>query len=328
MKSIKIEQSYVYELVIAASCLVRGNTEALNKIYSENELNEMKSHHQHLLDLMKQTYHPMLFLLEFFTEVEPTIDVVEFFDYLEGLTDLAIQVKIFPNISTKVLAEKNASEIIKNYSVGFKDEKTLAYFLENTRSVVKDSKKLLIALNTQKMKNQVRIEASDLSEAKQWISYLIENKKYIETLRVITGKPLPKFKVAKSAYFIPSFLYHIPVIVFSEDLSRQLTFFPVSFARPEEVKISRKRAVQTLKVLADETRLEMIELLLVGLLTGKELANLLKIRPATVSHHIQQIREAGLLFEYREGNIKLFGINKRVLRQVQDYLENIKMPKL
>ncbi|MBP2097294.1 ArsR/SmtB family transcription factor [Enterococcus rivorum] len=328
MKPIKIEQSYVYELVIAASCLVRGKTEALNEIYSEKELNAIKKQQQSFLDWMKQTYHPMLFFLEFFIEIEPTISVADFFDSFEELTDLEIQAKIFPTISTDILVEKNASEIIKNYSVGFKNEKSLVYFLENTQSVIKDSKKLLTALDTPKMKKKVKINEADLAETKQWISYLLENKKYIETLRVITGKPLPKFKEAQHAYFIPSFLYHIPVIVFSEDLSKQLTFFPVTFAKAEEVAISRQRAVQTLKVLADETRLEMIELLLTRLHTGKELADLLKIRPATVSHHIQQVREAGLLFEYREGNIKLFGINKRVLRQVQDYLENMKMPKL
>lgn len=53
--------------------------------------------------------------------------------------------------------------------------------------------------------------------------------------------------------------------------------------------------VQFFKALADETRLKLVGLLARENLTGEQLAAMLKVKPATVSHHLAKLAEAGLV---------------------------------
>jgi len=61
-------------------------------------------------------------------------------------------------------------------------------------------------------------------------------------------------------------------------------------------------AVQTLKLLADETRLRIIWNLLHGEHSVGELAVHLAMQPAAVSHHLAKLRLAGVVRTRRDGN--------------------------
>ena len=53
------------------------------------------------------------------------------------------------------------------------------------------------------------------------------------------------------------------------------------------------------KALADPTRLRMVGFMVAQERCGQELASLLRISPATVSHHLRLLRDADLLQEAR-----------------------------
>jgi DNA-binding transcriptional ArsR family regulator len=61
-------------------------------------------------------------------------------------------------------------------------------------------------------------------------------------------------------------------------------------------------AVQTLKLLADETRLRIIWNLLHGEHSVNELAAHMAMQPAAVSHHLAKLRLAGVVSTRRQGN--------------------------
>ncbi len=58
------------------------------------------------------------------------------------------------------------------------------------------------------------------------------------------------------------------------------------------------------KALADENRLKIVGLLARESLTGEQLAAILKIKPATVSHHLARLAEAGLVSGEMDGHSK------------------------
>ncbi|MGQ0602957.1 MAG: DUF2087 domain-containing protein [Anaerolineales bacterium] len=62
----------------------------------------------------------------------------------------------------------------------------------------------------------------------------------------------------------------------------------------DAVKIAPE-LVQFFKALADETRLMIVGLLARESLTGEQLAAMLKVKPATISHHLAKLAEAGLV---------------------------------
>jgi DNA-binding transcriptional ArsR family regulator len=62
------------------------------------------------------------------------------------------------------------------------------------------------------------------------------------------------------------------------------------------------RAVATLKLLADETRLRIVWNLLHGEHNVNQLADHLQMQPAAISHHLAKLRLAGVVRTRRDGN--------------------------
>ena len=68
------------------------------------------------------------------------------------------------------------------------------------------------------------------------------------------------------------------------------------------------------KVLADSTRLKIVGILASGERSVEELAELLEVRPPTVSHHLARLRRLGLVRMHAEGNTHLYELDEDVLR--------------
>src|SRR5258708_3239334 len=62
------------------------------------------------------------------------------------------------------------------------------------------------------------------------------------------------------------------------------------------------------KALADENRLKIVGLLAHESFSGEALAERLEIKPATVSHHLARLAEAGLVTARMEGHSKLYSL--------------------
>jgi DNA-binding transcriptional ArsR family regulator len=69
---------------------------------------------------------------------------------------------------------------------------------------------------------------------------------------------------------------------------------------PGEAEIAR--AVLTLKLLADETRMRIVWNLLHGEHNVNDLADHLGMQPAAISHHLAKLRLAGVVRTRRDGN--------------------------
>ena len=81
------------------------------------------------------------------------------------------------------------------------------------------------------------------------------------------------------------------------------------------------RAVATLKLLADETRLRIVWNLLHGEHNVNDLAAHLDMRPAAISHHLAKLRLAGAVRTRRQGNHIYYATRDRhIERLVADAL--------
>jgi hypothetical protein len=68
------------------------------------------------------------------------------------------------------------------------------------------------------------------------------------------------------------------------------------------------------KVLADATRLKIVGILASGERSVEELAELLALKPPTVSHHLARLRRLGLVRMRAEGNTHVYELDEDVLR--------------
>lgn len=78
----------------------------------------------------------------------------------------------------------------------------------------------------------------------------------------------------------------------------------------EKRMISRQKALGVLKVVSDETRLRIIDILSeMGKANGKYLVKKLHVSPSTVSHHMDLLIDCGIVREEKNGNAKDYSIS-------------------
>jgi|SRR5579859_5770279 len=74
------------------------------------------------------------------------------------------------------------------------------------------------------------------------------------------------------------------------------------------------------KALADETRLKIVGLLASDSYSGEMLAERLEVKPATVSHHLARLAEAGLVTARMDGHAKLYRLRLDVVHAMANRL--------
>ena len=77
------------------------------------------------------------------------------------------------------------------------------------------------------------------------------------------------------------------------------------------------------KALADAQRRRLLRMLRGGELPAGEIARRLELKPATVSHHLAQLRSAGLVRVRREGQQRIYALNTSVLEEVMLLMSNL-----
>lgn len=83
------------------------------------------------------------------------------------------------------------------------------------------------------------------------------------------------------------------------------------------------KLVQTLKTLADETRLNLVKLLLTHDLCVGALAKRLSVSEAAVSQHLKQLREAGLVKGEKRGYWTHYTVEKQKLNELAGLLRGL-----
>ena len=70
------------------------------------------------------------------------------------------------------------------------------------------------------------------------------------------------------------------------------------------------------KVLADEQRRAILQLLKNGRLSAGEIADRLSVTPAALSYHLRLLKSADLVIEYKSKNFVYYEINTTVLQEL------------
>ncbi len=72
----------------------------------------------------------------------------------------------------------------------------------------------------------------------------------------------------------------------------------------------------TMRALADPVRREILSLLKKGRLSAGEIAEHFDITAAAISRHLSVLKDAGLIFDAREGKFIYYELNASVLEEV------------
>src|SRR3954449_3078492 len=80
-------------------------------------------------------------------------------------------------------------------------------------------------------------------------------------------------------------------------------------------------SVQALAAIADPTRRELLALLARGEIAAGDLASRFPVSRPAISRHLRVLREAGLVRDRVEGRRRLYTLDPRPLRELDDWLE-------
>ena len=77
------------------------------------------------------------------------------------------------------------------------------------------------------------------------------------------------------------------------------------------------------KALNDQTRREILDLLKEKNLTAGEIADQFNISKPSISHHLDLLRQAGLVVSVKEGQFIYYSINTTVMDEVVKWIINL-----
>ena len=80
----------------------------------------------------------------------------------------------------------------------------------------------------------------------------------------------------------------------------------------------------TMKALADPVRREILNMLKKGRLSAGEIAEHFDITAAAISRHLAVLKDAGLIFDNREGKFIYYELNASVLEEVLLWISALK----
>lgn len=80
----------------------------------------------------------------------------------------------------------------------------------------------------------------------------------------------------------------------------------------------------TLKALADPTRRKIIQLLRQADLTAGEIADQFNISKPSISHHLNLLKQAGVVIDERKGQFIYYSLNTTVFQEVIAWLLEFK----
>jgi ArsR family transcriptional regulator len=75
-----------------------------------------------------------------------------------------------------------------------------------------------------------------------------------------------------------------------------------------------------LKAMADEKRLRILSLLAGGERCVCELQDELEAGQSLLSHHLKALKDAGLVSDRRDGRWVYYSLNRKVIREVEDFM--------
>ena len=80
------------------------------------------------------------------------------------------------------------------------------------------------------------------------------------------------------------------------------------------------------KALNDPTRREILELLKEKDLTAGEIADQFNISKPSISHHLDLLRQAGLVSSAKEGQFIYYSLNTTVMDEILKWIMNLQSP--
>lgn len=188
---------------------------------------------------------------------------------------------------------------------------TIAIFKENFAQLILKISQSAPFLHIQESRTQLM---NDSMESLKQLSL-----EPLALAQYVMGKTFRRVSLYKMYYFIPCYsLTPVRIRIFNDSVC----YVIYGCAKPlsDEREKSEQLTLQ-LKAIADPNRLLMLRMLATKKEYGAKLAEYLGITTATVSHHLEILKKAGLITEEKIGTIKYFAVEEEHVTNMVESLQ-------
>jgi len=206
------------------------------------------------------------------------------------------------------------------------NEPVLEYITYETESFKKELAAVLRKINSEPLREQINNNSALYEEVIKSTKGMIKDRKPLDLAQEIMGKKFRRVSQYTNYYFVPSYFISPHKIRVFDNKELLLVFD----ARNDNTYTTKRgdEVSNALKVVSDRVRLDILRQLIIAPTYGKVLAARLDLTTATISHHLEQLKNLNLIKEEKVKNIKYFSANMeevdKLLSKFKEYLYGVR----
>lgn len=324
---ISVRTSVIAELIASIHMLTHEVHHEFDRDWVDSVCGSLSNESRAFRDIISKMNFPGLELFDFIIRTGIYDDIDSFFNMLAAVDELEfIYTVLNEEISIDRIKSVRADrtlfdEFMKQVPWSLNGSSEAIELLLYSTSMYKSSlMKLAREIYEAGFEERLKEHEDLYREAMASVKIRLSAKNPIDLAEEIKGAKVTARLNYKEYVFVPSyFLHHHNIISF--DTNKFMLAFNINtdyHKNDEEIE----RISNILKVLSDKTRLEMLTHLKRRSTYGKVLAARLGLTTATISRHLEQLREINLVMDKKADNVKYFTVNKD---EVEKILEELRL---
>ena len=190
-------------------------------------------------------------------------------------------------------------------------------FVRQSRRLITEFFSLASEINTPELSAALEKQASKVERMYQSVCQGAKADDLLLFSQEMMGKTFRNRGPYSEFIFLPSYLLPMKACRFFDvdsDNKRQILFLTL-----REISRDREDKVRALKAIADPTRYQILTILAQeGPMRGMDIAKKVSVATSTISHHMEQMRDCGLVTEEPVKNAKYYGLSKQSAKALLD----------
>lgn len=316
---IKTYNSPVIELVCAIHLLTDVANHEYEHKWAEQILQKLDRDDLVAIETIKLFPTGGMELLNFALNSEELLDIRKFIDYIKNIDIIDFYFYIL-NESVerariiKALTDKKERHKIQEFLKWIIKESNLTLFFEEAQLVKDRTVRAFEAVYQCGFMDKLDKCKDKMVEGIKYIDSYIGKGSIESVLEKISGRSKTFFTGYKEYNVIPSYFVSPRFIrVFSGDVI--YVIFDCRVTRDKKEALFKSLS-SMLKVIDDKSRMEILRILVNNKSYGKAISDSVGISTPTVSHHLDVLKQAGLVKEEKIRNIKYFYADREKLKSV------------
>ncbi len=193
-------------------------------------------------------------------------------------------------------------------------------FIRQSRRFITDFFALALELRTPELEKALSSRSAQAERLLQAVRSGVESLGPLACAEEQMGKTFRNRGPYEEFFFLPAFLMPARAVRYFHvkgEHKRQILFLTL-----RDTGRSREDKVKALKALADSTRYQIVTLLArQGPMRGLDIAKEVSLAASTVSHHMEQLKDCGLVTEEQVKNAKYYGLSRNGAAQLLEELK-------